>query len=229
VSPAPINSHYDDDPATYAALRASWMSGRRVALVSEFLTDARPGDTVLELGAGTGDLLLDIAAARPDLQFVGVEPLGSYVTYARERAKSEGVANVRFVEGFAEEPITLDGARADWVVSIDVLHHVRSMREAADNVAAATKPGAKWFILEPSWLNPYMFAFCVLTKGERNFFPRRFLRGAEQAGWRQQSRRFGLLIPSRVKEPKAWMKRAEQRFERVPGLAGAVVLQLQRS
>jgi ubiquinone/menaquinone biosynthesis C-methylase UbiE len=223
-----INAHYDDDPARYSALRTNWLNTRRRLMVEQFLVDAEPGQVVLELGSGTGDLLVALAQGRPDIRFVGVEPLANYVEFAAARAAEAGVANTSFVTAFAEDLAdAVPGLDAQWVFSSDVLHHVPSLGDAARNLAAATRPGGRWLVIEPSWCNPYMFAFCLLKAGERNFWPRPFLAAAAAHGWRQVARRHLFLIPSRVAAPQPWLKALERRVEGVPGLGAGVAITLQ--
>jgi ubiquinone/menaquinone biosynthesis C-methylase UbiE len=225
-----INSHYDDDPARYSAMRTGWLHRRRQQRAIDFLSDAKPGDRVLDLGAGTGDLTLAIATARPDLDVVGVEPLGSYVTFAKERAAEQGVANVRFVEGFAEDLGTVLGTDSiDWLVSSDVLHHVVDERATLDSLAVVATPGARWLAIEPNRWNPYIFLFQALTAGERNFRAGPFTKVAATAGWRLARTDYIFLIPTAIPEPKPWMQRLEERFERWAPLGGGVTLSLVRA
>lgn len=224
----PLNSHFDDDPAGYDALRESWMSSRREGLQVAFLGDLASGGRVLEIGAGTGALLFALARARPDLDFVGVEPLPNYVEFARERAKMHALANVEFRVGTADAEDGLDVRNVDRVVSVDVLHHVDDLGLAVRNVSTACRPAAQWQLIEPNWWNPYILAFQGLTKGERNFRPAKFTRLARTAGWHRRDRAYRLLIPARVKQPSTRLQRFEARFEHVPVAAGAIVVTLDR-
>jgi 2-polyprenyl-3-methyl-5-hydroxy-6-metoxy-1,4-benzoquinol methylase len=223
-----INSHYDADPARYHALRDSWLNQRRARRFAEFVAPVAAGATVVEVGAGTGALLAGLAGERPDVNFVGLEPLANYVEFATQHAA--GIPNVRFETGFAEQASGLvAGASVDRVLSSDVLHHVDDTVAVGRNLASVTRPGGQWLAIEPSWLNPYMFAFCALTKGERNFWPRRFRDAVAVAGWRVVAREYLFLIPSRVPDPPEWMRRAEARFEHLPVVSGGVALTLERS
>jgi len=222
TSSKPLNSHYDEDPARYDSLRESWMSERREVLLADFLTGTPPGSRVLEIGSGTGRLLIALATARPDLEFIGIEPLPKYVAYARELVRTTGHANIQVIQGAADESSGLDVGLIDRVISVDVLHHVDVLSRSIANVTAATEAGARWLVMEPNPLNLYMFAFCLLTNGERNFWPRRFERAARERGWRELDRTRRFVIPASVKQPKPWMKQVEARVERVP-LAGRAV------
>lgn len=55
----------------------------------------------LEIGTGKGTFLLARAAARPELNFVGVEWAGSYCQYAASRFRRAGLANVRMLHADA--------------------------------------------------------------------------------------------------------------------------------
>ncbi len=225
-----LNSHYDDDPLRYSARRSGWLNQRRQRRAIDFLGAAQAGDTVLDLGSGTGDLTLSIAVARPDLMVMGVEPLDSYVVFARERAAEQGVANVEFARGFAEDlSAVLPAGSVDWVVSSDVLHHVSDEQATIDSVARACSPGASWLAIEPNPWNPYMFLFCALTDGERNFRPNRFTRLATATHFRLVGTERLFLIPSAISDPKPGLKWLEERFEGWRVLGGGVALRLIRT
>lgn len=225
-----LNSHYDDDPARYSAKRSGWLHQRRQRRAVSFLAAAKSGDRVLDLGSGTGEVTLAIAAARPDLEVIGVEPQDSYVAFARQRATERGVTNAEFLRGLAEDLCSAVRAGSiDWVVSSDVLHHVADERAVVDSVAAVCAPGASWLAIEPNPWNPYIFAFQALTKGERNFRPRGFLRVATARGFRLAGKERLFLIPSAIPEPGAWLKRVEERFEGWTMLGGGVALRLVRT
>ena len=55
------------------------------------------GSTVLDCGSGQGNLALPLAAAAPELQFVGVEIEAELVGLLEERAAAARLSNVRGV------------------------------------------------------------------------------------------------------------------------------------
>lgn len=135
-----LNAGYDDDPSGYDRLRSGWMQRRRVDRFADVLSSARAGDTVLELGSGTGAILEALAERRPDLHLVGVEPIGKYVKFAAQRLSGVG-AGATIREGTAEEVDQLGLPPVDWVISSDVLHHVTDESAAAEAVARACSTG----------------------------------------------------------------------------------------
>ena len=65
------------------------------------LLDLKPGNKVLDVGAGTGALTLLLARNLPEVSFLGVDLTPSMVTDATEQASKLGIQNVEFQEGNA--------------------------------------------------------------------------------------------------------------------------------
>ncbi len=63
--------------------------------------NARPVE--MEIGAGKGTFLLARAAARPEINFVGVEWARAYCHYTADRFKRAGLTNVRMIRTDAAE------------------------------------------------------------------------------------------------------------------------------
>jgi len=221
-----LNAGHDDDPDRYDQLRGGWLNKRRTQHFHDVVATHRP-DVVVEVGCGTGRMLTELAMRAPRTQFIGVEPLGDYVRYARELVRSAGVSNVELHEGTGEalDQVVRAGV-ADLVISSDVLHHVVSLPDVVRAVRATARPGSTWSIVEPSAANPYVAAFQAFTTGERNFGARAFLRAAGAQGWRLQKRGRMFLIPAAIVEPPRWLVGLEHRLERVPVLSGAVTMEL---
>lgn len=225
------NAGWDDRPAEYAAARECWLTRRRISFVGEFLRDASPGDRVLDVGSGVGELAIELAAARPDLHFTGVEPQPSYVEFGTASAAKRGVENVAFRIGLADRlaPVLGRDARFEWILSNDLLHHVPDQNDVLRSVAEVASAEARWLAIEPNWRNPYVLIGCAVKRGERNFWPGDFLARANAIGWATQSRSFLFLIPPFVKRPHRLLVDLEKAIEHHPLLAGGVALTLVRS
>lgn len=56
----------------------------------------------LEIGCGKGKFICELAARRPDINFIAVEKISNVLIEAVERAKDEGLKNVHFINSAAE-------------------------------------------------------------------------------------------------------------------------------
>ncbi|NYJ04660.1 class I SAM-dependent methyltransferase [Petropleomorpha daqingensis] len=224
----PLNAAFDDRPEDYDALRATGHMARRRLDHFAGVVAACAGD-VLEIGCGTGTLLRALAAAHPDRRFVGIDPLPGYTDYARRLAGHEGLTNVAFATGTGEELDRLVPPRSfGLVISVDALHHVTDVDRVVAGARRATADGARWCLMEPNRWHPYVWLYHALTPGERTFPVRDFLRRSRRGGWTPAGRRTMFALPSGVPRLPAALGRAERWLERIPPLAGAVVLDLRR-
>jgi len=89
----------------------TFVSGRRIEMLGRLLVDHIPrGAHVLEVGAGSGELLAWIAKARPDVGVTGIDVLVREIT------------DVPIVE-FDGSTIPFEDKSFDLVLFVDVLHH----------------------------------------------------------------------------------------------------------
>lgn len=220
--PPGLNAGHDDDPDAYDAIRQGWLAQRRVTRVQQTLLASE--GPVLELGAGTGGLLVQLAGTDPGRHYVGVEPLPGYVEYARGRATP---GQVTFLEGTGEDlPELPDDARpVGAVLTNDTLHHVRDVPLVVQRVTAVSRPGTRWLAIEPDRVNPYVWAHHRFTPGEQTFDPRPFDRALTSLGWRRVARERLFLIPPQIRRPPTWMQKLEARLERTPGIAGGLAVE----
>lgn len=84
--------------------------------------DLRPGERVLEIGCGTGNLALLIARVHAGVDVVGIDPDPRALARARRKADRRGLA-VELHHGFAERLPFPDGS-FDRVVSAFMFHHL---------------------------------------------------------------------------------------------------------
>lgn len=127
-------------------LAPGWL--RLVAALNGFPQPLARGFDYCELGFGSGDTLVTLAASQPEARFVGVDLLPDHVAAARGLAERGGVGNVRVIEGdFAD----LGGEELpafDYMTAHGVLSWVSpAKRQAALDLAAARlKPGGLLYV-----------------------------------------------------------------------------------
>ncbi|WP_230207997.1 class I SAM-dependent methyltransferase [Microlunatus sp. Gsoil 973] len=106
------------------------------------------GQKVLDVGCGSGDLLLALAAAVPGAELTGLDPDGVALGRAARKAAAAG-AGVTLIRGYADE-LPLEDASLDHVVSTLAIHHLDAESQArfAAEARRVLSPGGKVTILD---------------------------------------------------------------------------------
>lgn len=123
----------------------------RVDVVRRRLLDEmrlEPGERVLDVGCGTGTLLLEMKARQPGIRAAGVDPDPDILSIAREKARRQG-AEVDFEVGFADCLPYADSS-FDRVVSTLAFHHL-TRGEKVGSLAEAfrvVRPGGRLHIAD---------------------------------------------------------------------------------
>jgi ubiquinone/menaquinone biosynthesis C-methylase UbiE len=86
------------------------------------LADLRSGQRVLDVGCGTGNLLLTLGRSQPGVELAGLDPDARMLTRAQRKASRARVV-VAWQRGFAQELPYPDGC-IDRVFSSMMLHHL---------------------------------------------------------------------------------------------------------
>lgn len=219
-----FNSVWDHDPLGYSRLRDCWLNVRRFNYLKDFINTLKDGDLVLEIGSGTGNLILELAAQYRGINFVGVEPLHSYVEHAKQEAQRRALSNLRFICGLGEDVQNIFHQKCRLILSNDVIHHVRDPRILCSSLSNVADEDTEWIAIEPNYLNFYTFIKQATGAGEQNFLPKYFLKNAPD--WRLVFKRYLFLIPPFIKNPSYLLKRVETAFEWMPLIAGGIALHL---
>jgi cyclopropane fatty-acyl-phospholipid synthase-like methyltransferase len=126
-----------DDPA-----RDAWQMPEKV-IAALALKD---GQTLVDIGSGTGYFAVRIARAHPKAQVIGSDIEGSMVQYLRDRAKKEGLANVVSVQSAADSPNLK--APVDVVLIVDTYHHLPNRAHYFRRLQSSLKPGGRVAIVD---------------------------------------------------------------------------------
>lgn len=120
----------------------------------------RAGQRAVEIGCGMGDALVEMALARPDWDFIGIEVYPPGLGHLLHRVLVEGIANIRVMQGDATVALreAMPAASLDQVMLFfpdpwpKKKHQKRRIVQSdfVRAVAAALKPGGE-FALATDW------------------------------------------------------------------------------
>jgi len=110
---------------------------------------ARQGETILDVGSGTGSLAIAVTSAEPGCLFRGIDPDAAAVEMARRKAAAAG-STATFETGWFGETPPRDGDRVDKIVCSLVLHQVplAEKRRLLRTMLDWLKPGGKLFVAD---------------------------------------------------------------------------------
>ncbi len=107
----------------------------------------KAGDTVADIGAGTGYFSFRIAPLVGSGKVLAVDVQPEMLAMIRSRARTTGIANVEPVQGRPDDP-SLPDASADLILMVDVYHEFSQPCEMMRAVARALKPGGRVALVE---------------------------------------------------------------------------------
>jgi ubiquinone/menaquinone biosynthesis C-methylase UbiE len=130
-------------------------NGARAVLVEHIA--ARPGERLLEIGCGTGSLVIALKRAQPGAEVVGLDPDPGALTIARRKA-ARARTEIAFDQGFADA-LPYPDASFDVVASSFMYHHLPPAVKVATvrEVRRVLKPGGRLHLLDfdgPGGLRP---------------------------------------------------------------------------
>lgn len=120
-----------------------WFVTRRRIVMQAIGDDVSPGANILEVGCGTGSLLLGLRERFPAAHLSGVEPCEAAVGVARDRGCT-------VAEGTLEEVASHHDQSVDLLVALDVLEHCQDDALALAGARGAMRPGARMVLTVPA-------------------------------------------------------------------------------
>jgi SAM-dependent methyltransferase len=213
----------------YERFMGRW--SRRLAPLFVRFAGTRDGDTVLDVGSGTGSLTAAVARVAPSSHIFGIDPSAPYVALAQSQ---QGSALIQFEAGDAQQ-MRFENATFDRTLSLLVVNFIPDARKALGEMKRVTKlngtvAAAIWDygdgmeMLRVFWDEAIALTPAAAAKDERNMpFCRR---GELAALWREQGLQDvveeGLTVETRLASfDDFWMP-----FLEGQGPAGAYVTSL---
>ncbi len=108
----------------------------------------QPGMVVADIGAGTGLFMPYFSrAVGPKGKVIAVDIVPAFLERIRERAKAEGLANVKTVL-CTERSVELPPASIDFAFICDVYHHFEYPQSSMASLHRALRPGGEVLLVE---------------------------------------------------------------------------------
>lgn len=118
----------------------------------------KAGDQILELGCGTGSTALLLA---PSVQSITASDISDkMVAIGREKAKAEGIENIRFVAADLQDPVLAEQPY-DAILAFNLLHLIDDLPSALAQIRARLKPGG--LFISKTFCQPERFSLQVFT------------------------------------------------------------------
>src|SRR5580692_4053407 len=123
------------DAAQYEQMMGRW--SRELAPLFLDFAGVRDGESIIDVGCGTGSLIFTLLDAARDLRLTGVDYAPVFLEAARAKPKA---ASVRFEQADATA-LPFEDASFDRALSLLVLHFVPESRRALAEMRRVVKPG----------------------------------------------------------------------------------------
>lgn len=113
------------------------------------LAEIKNGEQVLDVGSGGGVLLAEAGKMVPRSHLVGIDPDGQIVKIAGQRSAKEGMRNVKFIVGFADD-LPFTDRSFDVVLSTLTFHHIPTVlkKPALSEIHRVLKPTGRFLLAD---------------------------------------------------------------------------------
>ena len=138
-----------------------------------------PGDTVVDIGSGSGvDVLIAARKTGSSGVVYGIDMTSAMIAKAEDNIRKAGVANIRILEGHADD-LPLDDSSADVITSNGVVNLVPNKAQAFREMRRLLKPGGRIQISDivlskpvsnKSKANPQLWAECIVGAEPENVY-----------------------------------------------------------
>jgi len=129
---------------------APWYRHNLVPVVVPMLSDVearlRAGGRAIDIGCGSGQAVLTLAAAFPDADVRGYDISAFALERAEANRSTRGLANASFHDARVD-PLPKDGA-ADLVITFDCIHDMTHPQEMMASIREAIAPEGSWLLVD---------------------------------------------------------------------------------
>jgi ubiquinone/menaquinone biosynthesis C-methylase UbiE len=143
----PVVKEYSAAAKDYDEQWSFYVDGTTRATMSRL--EIAPTASVLDVGCGTGELLVRLAAKYPNARLSGLDPVPEMLAVARTKLSE----NVDLRAGWANELPWPDGA-FDVVVSCNMFHYITYPVAAVQEMERVLRPGGRFVITD--WCDDYL-------------------------------------------------------------------------
>lgn len=106
-----------------------------------------PGETVADIGAGTGYYTFKIASKVPEGKVYAVEVQDEMIKHLRNKKQELNNKNVEIVKG-SSTSVNLPSGSVDLAIMVDVYHELEYPHEILQSIKKALKPAGKILLIE---------------------------------------------------------------------------------
>ena len=129
-------------------------------IISKMSRSIRPREVVVDLGCGSGRILIPLAKAQDRSVFLGIDVSKEMLRAAPHRIKKEGVKNIVLVSRDFNQCRGMPN-RPDVIIMFQSIHFVKNLSKFAKNVGRLLGPGGRIIITTTTHRQFKRLPYCV--------------------------------------------------------------------